>query len=53
VRQHETHLNLSTDGERIDLYIDYWPALTGQFIADRRPYLEFRGNWAKPKSGNG
>ena len=42
------HLNLSTDGEKIGLYMDYWPALTGQFIGDRRPYLEFNGNWRNP-----
>lgn len=42
------HLNLSTDGEYIRLYMDYRPLLYGQFIADRRPYLEFRGNWRNP-----
>jgi hypothetical protein len=42
------HLNLSTDGEPISLYMDYWPILTGQFTADHRPYLEFRGNWRNP-----
>jgi hypothetical protein len=42
------HPNLSTDGEKIDLYMNYWPALTGQFISDRRPSLEFRGHWQNP-----
>jgi hypothetical protein len=42
------HLNLSTDGEPIHLYMDYWPLGYGQFIGDRRPYLEFRGNWRNP-----
>jgi hypothetical protein len=42
------HLNLSTDGEYIRLYMDYRPLLYGQFIGDRRPYLEFRGNWRNP-----
>ncbi|HJT70545.1 MAG TPA: hypothetical protein VJ731_10120 [Terriglobales bacterium] len=42
------HLNLSTDGEPISLYMNYWPILTGQFINDRRPYLEFSGNWRNP-----
>ncbi len=42
------HLNLSTDGEPIDLYMSYWPALYGQFISDRRPSLELRGHWKNP-----
>jgi hypothetical protein len=42
------HLNLSTDGEAIYLYMDYWPALYGQFIADRRPSIEVRGHWKNP-----
>jgi hypothetical protein len=42
------HLNLSTDGEPIDLYMDYWPALYGQFISDRRPSIEVRGHWKNP-----
>jgi len=42
------HLNLSTDGEAINLYMDYWPRWYGQFIGDKRPYLEFRGNWRNP-----
>ncbi len=42
------HLNLSTDGEPIHLYMDYWPLGYCGFINDRRPYLEFRGNWRNP-----
>jgi hypothetical protein len=42
------HLNLSTDGEAIDLYMDNWPAFYGQFIADRRPSLALRGHWKGP-----
>lgn len=42
------NLNLSTDGEAISLYMNYWPALYGQFIGDRRPRLEFRGKWQNP-----
>lgn len=41
------YLNLSTDGESIHLYMDYWP-WNAQLIADRRPYLEFRGHWRNP-----
>jgi hypothetical protein len=43
------HLNLSTDGESIHLYMDYWPPWSGGFIADHRPSLEFRGHWQNPK----
>lgn len=42
------HLNLSTDGEHISLYMNYWPLWYGSFIGDRRPSLEFRGNWRNP-----
>ena len=42
------HLNLSTDGEAIHLYMDYWPAWSGQFISDRRPSLDLRGHWQNP-----
>jgi len=41
------HLNLSTDGEAIHLYVYYWP-WNAQFINDRNPSLEFRGNWRNP-----
>lgn len=41
------HLNLSTDGEWIDLYMNYAP-WNRQFITDRRPRLEFRGKWQNP-----
>ena len=42
------HLNLSTDGEAIHLYMNYWPLWTGQFVADHRPSLDFRGHWQNP-----
>jgi hypothetical protein len=42
------HLNLSTEGEPISLYMFYWPIGYGSFIADHRPSLEFRGNWRNP-----
>ena len=41
------HLNLSTDGEAIHLYMDYWP-WNAQFITDHKPSLEFRGHWRNP-----
>ena len=43
------HLHLSTDGAPIHLYMDYWPLVTGGFIADHRPSIEFRGHWQNPK----
>jgi len=42
------NLNLSTDGEHISLYMDYWPLGYGSFITDHRPSLDFRGNWRNP-----
>jgi len=42
------HLSLSTDGEPISLYMNYWPLGYGSFISDRRPSIEFRGNWRNP-----
>jgi hypothetical protein len=42
------HLNLSTNGEAIHLYMNNWPALTGGFIADHRPSLDLRGHWENP-----
>lgn len=41
------HLNLSTDGEAIHLYMDRI-AWNSQFTADRSPYLELRGHWQNP-----
>jgi hypothetical protein len=41
------HLNLSTDGEAIGLYMNYWP-WNAQFISDRRPSLKLRGHWRNP-----
>ncbi len=42
------HLNTSTDGEAINLYMHYWPALYGSFITAHRPSIEFRGHWRNP-----
>jgi hypothetical protein len=41
------HLNLSTNGEAIHLYMNYWP-WNANFINDTRPSLEFRGRWQNP-----
>jgi hypothetical protein len=41
------HLNLSTDGEAISLYMFYWP-WNANFINDRNPRLELRGHWRNP-----
>lgn len=41
------HLNLSTDGEAIHLYMNYSPWYR-QFMSDRRPRLELRGHWRNP-----
>jgi hypothetical protein len=41
------NLNLSTDGEAIHLYTNYWP-WNGSFIADHRPSLDFHGHWHNP-----
>jgi hypothetical protein len=42
------HLNLSTDGEAIHLYMNYWPLGFGGFVTDHRPSLQFRGHWQNP-----
>ena len=41
------HLNLSTDGEAIHLYMHYWP-WNAQFLTDHRPSLVLRGHWQNP-----
>jgi hypothetical protein len=41
------HLKLSTDGEAIHLYMNYWP-WNANFISDHNPSLEFRGHWQNP-----
>ncbi len=43
------NLHLSTDGESIHLYMDYWPPGRGGFITDHRPDLRFRGHWQNPR----
>ena len=37
-----------TDGEKIDLYMYYWPAFSGNLTADHRPSVELRGQWKNP-----
>lgn len=41
------HLKLSTDGEHISLYMNYWP-WNANFTGDHRPSLELRGYWRNP-----
>lgn len=41
------HLNLSTDGEAINLYMYYWP-WNANFRSDNNPRLELRGHWRNP-----
>ncbi len=41
------HLNLSTDGEKIHLYMHNWP-WNGAFVVDHRPSLELKGHWQNP-----
>jgi hypothetical protein len=41
------HLNLSTDGEAIHLYMHYWP-WNAQFVTDHSPSLGLRGHWQNP-----
>ena len=41
-------IGINTDGERIGLYMDYWPAFFGNFRADHRPNIELRGQWKNP-----
>ena len=41
-------IGLNTDGEKISLYMDYWPVLFGNFRGDHRPYIELRGQWHNP-----
>jgi hypothetical protein len=42
------HLNLSTDGEAIGLYMDNWSGLYTQFSSDHRPSIQLRGHWQNP-----
>jgi hypothetical protein len=41
-------IGTNTDGEKIGLYMNYWPAFTGSFSADHRPSIELRGTWQNP-----
>jgi len=42
------HLNLSTDGEAIGLYMDNWSGLHAQFSGDHRPSIQLSGHWKNP-----
>ena len=42
------HLNPSTDGETIHLYMDNWPGFYGPFMAEHRPSIQLRGHWQNP-----
>jgi len=41
-------IGTNTDGEKIDLYMDYWPIFSGGFMTHHRPSLELRGKWQNP-----
>ena len=41
-------IGTNTDGEKIDLYMDYWPAFFGNLRSDHRPSVGFRGKWENP-----
>ena len=42
------HLNLSTDGEAIGLYMNNWSGLASHFSGDHRPRIQLRGHWQNP-----
>ena len=39
----------NTDGEKIDLYMFYWPAFSGNLTGEHKPSVEFQGKWQNPK----
>jgi len=41
-------IGTNTDGEKISLYMDYWPRFFGGFTNDHRPSIELRGQWKNP-----
>ncbi len=41
-------IGLNTDGEKISLYMYYWPAFFGNLTGDHRPYIDLRGQWHNP-----
>jgi len=41
-------IGTNTDGEKINLYMFYWPAFAGNLTADHRPSVEFQGKWQNP-----
>lgn len=42
------YLNLSTDEEAIDLYMNNWSGLASHFSGDHRPRIQLRGHWQNP-----
>jgi hypothetical protein len=38
-------IGMHPDGQPITVGMDYWPALTGQFMGDHRPSVGVRGRW--------
>jgi hypothetical protein len=42
-------IRLATDGEKISLYMDYYPVFFGNMRADHKPYIELRGQWKNPE----
>jgi len=41
-------IGLSTDGEKITLYMNYYPTFFGNLRSDHRPSIELRGQWHNP-----
>ena len=41
-------IGTNTDGEKISLYMNYWPVFSGGFRSDHRPSIELRGQWKNP-----
>ena len=41
-------IGTNTDGEKIDLGMDYWPVFWGNFATDHRPSVGIRGQWRNP-----
>jgi len=41
-------IGTNLDGEKIDLYMYYWPAFFGNFSGTHRPSIELRGQWKNP-----
>ena len=41
-------IGTNLDGEKINLYMDYWPIFFGNFVTSHRPAIELRGQWKNP-----